>query len=409
MATYYLSSSGNDSNDGLSPITPWKTIKKANLSIKGGDTLCLHRGDTFYGAIVLPQQNDSGTPTVVKDYGEGAKPIVSQYKIALGGAWMEHQSGIWKIDLLDTECFDGNVTELDVNAGFLKVDGQIKFRKRFEIYKLCERWDFYNDGRYLYVRCDSDPASIAKEIKIACNVICMRFVNDLTVENIIFMGSGAHGISGSVRRATVRGCEFHEIGGSELLTYHEPCVRYGNGVECWSDSSDVLVEGCRFSGIYDVAMTMQGPAREFGWKNITFRGNTVWNCTQSFEIWSDGESANLGFQNCVFENNVCLDSGYGWGYEARPNKSCSAHLLIYSLNAPLCDVTVKNNTFYHAKVSPIFKSKGPQAIPKGYRITENTFLIDHAQDIAYRYGCTDAEYDDFYKRIACENHIIQST
>ena len=408
MATYYVSVMGCDNNNGTSPDTPWRTINKANLSVKGGDTVCLRRGDTFFGAVELPRRNESGEPTVYKDYGQGPKPVISQYKTVHGDSWEEYGEQVWRADLKDISKFSGNVTELDVNAGFLKVDGQIKARKRFALGDLCDRWDFYNDDRYLYVLSDRCPALAAKEIQVACNIICMRFANDIRVENIVFMGTGAHGISGTVRRATVRNCEFHEIGGSELLTYHLPCVRYGNGVECWCDSSDVLVEGCRFSGIYDVAMTMQGDCEEFGWRNITFRNNVVWNCQQCFEIWSSGKVEDTGFENCVFENNVCIDSGYCWGYEVRPNKDCSCHLLMYSLLCPRCDVTVRGNTFYRARVAPVFKSGGPGGIPDEYRIVDNTFFVDPGQDIAFRADCDDTVYDGFLKRVLSENRIIES-
>jgi hypothetical protein len=236
----------------------------------------------------------------------------------------------------------------------------------------------------------------------------MRFADGIAVEGISFIGSGAHGISGSVNTATVRNCEFHELGGSELLTYHLPNVRYGNGVECWSDSSDVLVEGCRFSGIYDVAMTMQGDNASFGWKNITFRNNVVWNCQQAFEIWASGVAEGAGFKNCVFEDNVCIDSGYCWGYDVRPNKNVSCHLLMYSLECSCCDVTVSGNTFYRARVSPIFKSKGPGNIPEDYRIVGNTFLVEPSSDIVCRCDCSDGEYKKLFDRIAAENRIIES-
>ena len=81
---------------------------------------------------------------------------------------------------------------------------------------------------------------------------------------------------------------------------------------------------------------------------------------------------------------------------------------MYALECPLCDVTVRNNTFYRARVTPIFKSKGLQMIPKGYRVVANTFFIDPGQDVAFRYSITDSEYREFYDRIASENCIVES-
>ena len=408
MATYYISTSGCDKNDGLTPDTAWKTISKANSTVKCGDNVYLKRGDVFFGQIRAPKGSDVNTTTVYSTYGEGTKPTVSQYKTARNDAWELFCDGIWRIDLTDVTKFDGNVTELDTNVGFMKVDGAIKPRKYFELEKLEEQWDFYNDKQYVYVKSQENPATLAKDIKFACNIICMPFADNILVENIIFIGSGSHGISGTVKGATVRNCEFHELGGSELTTHFRPGVRYGNGLECWTDSSDVLVENCRFSNTFDVAITMQGNNVKRGWVNMMFRNNVIWNCQQAFEIWSSGGLENTGFQNCVFENNVCIATGYSWGYEVRGNKHCSAHLLIYQIECPLCDVVVRNNTFYNVKVAPIFKAGGLQAMPSDYKIVNNLFMIAPNQDIILRHNNTDEEYQAFYERIAEDNQIVES-
>lgn len=47
-ATYYLSPTGNDGNDGRSPAAPWKTFAHAFATMAGGDTLILLDG--VYGA-----------------------------------------------------------------------------------------------------------------------------------------------------------------------------------------------------------------------------------------------------------------------------------------------------------------------------------------------------------------------
>ena len=78
MSIYSLSNLGSDSNDGLSPETPWATIPKANSSMKGGDTLCLRRGDVFYGRSNPPAGPDREHMTTYTADGEGEKPTLSQ-------------------------------------------------------------------------------------------------------------------------------------------------------------------------------------------------------------------------------------------------------------------------------------------------------------------------------------------
>ena len=53
---YYISADGNDSNDGLTEETPWKTLTKINeafnnKTISNGDTILLKRGDIFKGTL----------------------------------------------------------------------------------------------------------------------------------------------------------------------------------------------------------------------------------------------------------------------------------------------------------------------------------------------------------------------
>ncbi len=406
MTTYYIANNGCDCQDGLTPETAWATIAKANETVTGGDTILFHRGDTFYGRVKPPKHTDPATPTTYGAYGEGAKPVISQYKLPTPGAWEEVGDGIWKLDLSDTTKFTGNVTELDTNVGFIKVNGQIYGRNTFGD-EMQNPWEYWCDKPWLYVKSDTDPANF--DIRIACNTGCMGFADCLLVEDICFQGTGGHGISGVVHHATVRRCEFHEIGGSILPGYPRANTRYGNGVECWSNSSHVLVEDCRFSQVYDVAITMQGNEVKTGWEHMTFRRNVMTNCQQCFEIWSSGNLPDTGFIDCVFADNVCVDSGFGWSYDVRPDKASSCHLLLYGLECPRCDITVQNNTFVHSRLEPVFKAGGPAVVPADYHITGNTFILFPGQELCFRHTGTAEDCAAFRERILRENLVIEES
>ena len=59
---YYLSSDGNDANDGFSKGTAWRTIKRMNKqNFQPGDTILLEGGSVFNGTIKLTS-DDNGTP-----------------------------------------------------------------------------------------------------------------------------------------------------------------------------------------------------------------------------------------------------------------------------------------------------------------------------------------------------------
>ncbi|MBE6623328.1 MAG: hypothetical protein E7621_04005 [Ruminococcaceae bacterium] len=408
MSIYYVSANGCDKNDGLTPETAWKSISKVNETIAGGDEVRFRCGDTFYGKIWAKDGISADKPTTYTSYGEGKKPVVCEYKIARSGAWEKVSENVYKLDMADTSKFDGNTTDIDSNAGFIKVDGKIFYVKRVRLEDLSQQWDFFcdDDNLTLYVYSEKCPCEMAKEIKIACNVGCLCFATNIKVTNIVFNGTGAHGINGTTGGAYIENCEFHEIGGSRLPFYPHPDTRYGNGVECWSNSHDVTIKGCKFSDVYDVAFTMQGTEVKTSWKNIHFVDNIIWNCTQAFEIWSSGDVPNTGFEECYFQRNTCINSGNCWGGVARPNKDVSAHLLVYHLDCPLCDVTVSDNYFYIANVSSIYKRGGPRELPETYKIYGNTFVCPKGQDIISREGNTDEEFEAFRKKIYENNTVI---
>ncbi|MDO4412699.1 hypothetical protein [Cutibacterium sp.] len=104
-ATYYVSASGSDTNDGKSEDKPFQTLDAVNkLTLHSGDKILLKRGDTFNdqhlcitgdenfsfndGTGCAFQADTNGAPVTVSAYGDGtAKPV-----IAANG------SGQWKLD-----------------------------------------------------------------------------------------------------------------------------------------------------------------------------------------------------------------------------------------------------------------------------------------------------------------------
>lgn len=71
--SYYVSNSGDDSNDGLSPETPWATVKKVSKAkLKPGDGVFFERGDVFREFVLHCQKGVSYSA-----YGEGPKPVIT--------------------------------------------------------------------------------------------------------------------------------------------------------------------------------------------------------------------------------------------------------------------------------------------------------------------------------------------
>jgi hypothetical protein len=77
QTTYYISSSGNNVNNGTSISTPWKTVDKIYAgSFQPGDSILLKRGDVFEGQIMATLYGSTISPIVIASYGTGEKPII---------------------------------------------------------------------------------------------------------------------------------------------------------------------------------------------------------------------------------------------------------------------------------------------------------------------------------------------
>ena len=93
---YYVSSTGNDSADGLSSSTPWKTISKVNSEfsrINPGDRILFRRGDVFYGTVTVAKSGTAGSPIIIGSYGTGALPRISGFTAITG--WTNAGGGVY--------------------------------------------------------------------------------------------------------------------------------------------------------------------------------------------------------------------------------------------------------------------------------------------------------------------------
>ena len=75
--TYYISNSGDNSNNGLSSQFPFKSIEKLNSqSFSAGDSILFKSVDVFNGMFWLKGSGNSQNPIVVDSYGGNVKPVI---------------------------------------------------------------------------------------------------------------------------------------------------------------------------------------------------------------------------------------------------------------------------------------------------------------------------------------------
>jgi len=387
----YLSTEGDDANDGLTERTPWRTLHKMSEALPQSGLGLLRRGDVFYGQLTIPAGLSPSSPTTIDAYGTGPSPEVCGYKIPKRdpGVWKQVGDKLWQIDLADHSLFDGNHETADGNVGFLLVDGRFFGEKSSYKKKQTpsKQWGFGDDYRHLTVWSEANPAVAAKDIRIAVKMHLLNPGSNTEVRNVVFRGTGSHGLSVTdPSHVRVSGCGFVEIGGSYLEPKPEwGGTRYGNGVQLWRGGSDVVVTNCAFADIYDVAFTMQGPKPLRSWEDVHVVDCAITNCTQCFEVWAKECSPGVGFRNCSFKRNRCIGTGQGWGYDVRPNKVCASPILMFMMDTEMCDIQIEGNYFENSRGSLVHKNPGGiLQLPDTFVIKGNTIVGPTDRRVANR-------------------------
>lgn len=348
---------GVDTQDGLKPETAWRSLAGVNrASLAPGDRVLFRRGQTWRGQLI-PKSGDASGVVTYGAFGDGPKPILLG-SVAMDRAedWQPAGQGVWATVSMRPET-NGTQAELSKGSGLpsLSVDvGNIVFDhgkstgiKKWKVADLVNEGDYFYDPNSWQVnlRSDVNPAARHHSIELALrkHIVDQGGRGHVTFENLDLRYGAAHGFGGgNTHHITIRGCDISFIGGGHQMTRTDGVpVRFGNGIEFWSGASDCLVEDCRLWEIYDAALTNQGDGTNTQ-ANIVYRLNTIWNSEYSFEYWNRGPASRT--RNIVFEQNTCVNAGFGWGHGQRPDPN-GRHLMFYDNTAATTNVVIRRNIF----------------------------------------------------------------
>ena len=109
--TYFVSASGNDSADGLSVKTAWKSLDKvSSVAFKPGDKVLFKGGDTWHGQLVLKGAGTAEEPIILSSFGKG-RPVINIGDAEGAGILLKNYGG-WEIS--NFEITSGAAPELGV-------------------------------------------------------------------------------------------------------------------------------------------------------------------------------------------------------------------------------------------------------------------------------------------------------
>ena len=361
---YYVSSVGNDENDGKSPETAWRTLAKvSSFEFAKGDGVFLRRGDIFRERLTLRNG------VTYSAYGDNAtaKPEIwgSPKSGAVASDWelYDEANKIWryKEKVLDQGSLylDGafaikQIPSFKLGFGFVNASGE-KYEPskelKHDLDMFCETTEILGgDGYprregsvgYLYLKCDKgNPGEVFDTVEFLPDFHLMRpsnsayYLEDVTIDNIAIKFVGAHAIHATYgNNYTVQNCTFEYIGGGVqgygLNSKNGEATRFGNAVEVgWANGH--TVRNCYINEVYDAGLTFQHGTgtRDVRVLDVLYEGNLIENCNYSIEYFT-GTPKTAGFdayiENFVIRGNIFRTSGFGFCTQ-RPDKGNSAHLM----------------------------------------------------------------------------------
>ncbi|HEX9058994.1 MAG TPA: carbohydrate binding domain-containing protein [Clostridia bacterium] len=241
-------------------------------------------------------------------------------------------------------------SKLLIDVGNIILNDGAEFGKKvFTQSDLIKQNDFFYDKttNNLYIYSAKNPAELYSKVECALtrNIVDENGKYYVAYNNLAFKNGSAHGIGGAdTHHITISNCDISFIGGGEMSLGGQS-VRYGNGIEFWGNAHDNTVQNCRIWEVYDAAVTNQAVADSVNQYNISYTGNTIWNCEYSYEYWQKGNMSTTS--GIHFEKNTCKNAGSGWGHSQRPDPK-GEHLMFYSNNAVTKDFYIRNNVFSQA-------------------------------------------------------------
>lgn len=316
---YYVSSNGNDRNDGLSPEKPLATLESLEkIQLMPGDAVLLERNSIFRinRMVYLNQGVTYGS------YGTGKKPAIyaSPKNFAKKGLWSAtDQPNVWCADynyepasnmVFNEGEFIGEMlyTGIPTNSTEMKqwfYDGEAELNNNNQYYH-----DVKSGKIYLYLD-KGNPADVYDSIEIPMSATIFRGLKDvgnITIDNICFKYAGGFAISTDFAGdgINITNCEMGYIGGKFFWNCR---VRFGNAIEFWARAVDVKVENNWIYQTHDTAVSWQG-RQDLEYKNVSFSNNLFEYNNADIEFFDKPGSI---VDNFHMDNNIMRFTCRGWG------------------------------------------------------------------------------------------------
>ena len=450
---YYLSNSGDDAADGLSPETAWATVARLNeASLNSGDAALFERGSTWRGETLLPRQG-----VTYSTYGEGAKPrLIGSPENGAGADKWSLLPGTDNIWVYHRDMLDCGAVVLNESYGALKVLGYwdgtkylnylgldnqtigdmytLEMQLAEPAFDVKEQLDrdlaFFSEASSelpnspevfmtgpsavepldriskgpLYLRCDvGNPGEVYESIEfITAGGVCDAPPEGCVIDNL-FIGYSAGGISLNDDNITVQNCELAWLGGcvcSYSFQHYDGtptgAARVGGGLN--TAGRNITIRNNYLHETYEDVLSIEMfrgrmPYGDFSAENILISGNLAYHVGAGYCYynWDEDGDPEFMFKNCVYEDNYVLFSGLSdW---VSMNAACSGSI-DGGLNLQE-GCAIRNNVFFASRDCLFFINQlHPDTLPDfegNAYIQYLSYPLLWLNEANEKYGMKDAE------------------
>lgn len=308
---YYVDSvGGNDSNDGTSEDSPWRTIAKVNASsFAPGDHILFKRGDTWRELLAISSSGQEGNPIVIDAYGSGAAPILTGADLLPQAAWTQCsncKSNVWQANVATQP----NIVLFNGTSGNAKTS----------VSALAAAGDWYWDSNVLYVWCSTNPGSSyaspgveAGDRKLVVDLSALAYV---TVQKLELAGGNGIPTNGLIYAHEQNGVPPHDLVLNNLVLTNSA----GHGVHL-EDCNNCQMQGLSISGIASDGISLISLDTAHPITSGSITGNTVttshhdgiatYGCAIGGNCQGIDEPSGVFLSGIIISGNTVHDNGEG--------------------------------------------------------------------------------------------------
>jgi len=293
---YFVANSGNDSNNGLSIGTAWKTISKVNSMVFApGDTIGFKCSDTWRENLIIPSSGIAGNYISVGSYSTGAKPQILGSTLVT--SWTNTGGNIWIGASIVTDpyalSYKGNIYFIELNNSVTW--GRVK---KANTAACVAEYDWTWSSNRIYIYSPTDPNLRYSGVEVSQRVygINLNQKQYLTFNNLEIAYTGSYGIGESAETnltgLTITNCLIHHIGIKASLA--------GYGIEQHHSNSFIQNNIIHDSGRRNISLDLYGNSAQV--HDILIENNTIYNGFHTAGVDMNSQGAST-LNNVIIRRN----------------------------------------------------------------------------------------------------------